>query len=74
MERLKESDKALKLKIRHLKLLKLESNYLAHFELSDYTQYVSPQDYHSFESITYNDMLNKLDENGKFTRQTAIVV
>lgn len=78
MQRFTEKDKALKLKIRHLKLIKLGSNYVSHIELSGYTEYISNQgtsnQRSTFLIISYNDVFTQINEQGKFTGQTSMVV
>lgn len=78
MSRFTEKDKALKLKIRHVKLIKIGANYVSHIELSGYMEYISNagtgSQRSSFSIISYNDVFNQLDEKGNFTGQTAFTV
>lgn len=73
-----ETEKGSRLIIKHLELLKLESNYVAHFELKRYEDYSSTGSELSSRDgyvtlATYDDVFSKLDTDGKFTGLAASV-
>lgn len=75
IDRFTEKDHTLKLRIRHLKLLKVGSNYVVHFEINGDEDYITregssrPSSYATI--VFYDDVFSQLDENGRFTGLTA---
>lgn len=76
-DRFTQKDKTLKMRVRHLELLRTESNYVVHFELNGDEDYMDRSGSNSASGyatiVSYDDFFTQLDADGKFTTLTALV-